>query len=448
MKKLVSVLFTLLLSSSLIGCNSKESKGYKATSNWSYYEADEEMINVTKEGVEIASINMINIPSKGIPIAGWDSSNIKMEVMYSDLSTDTFAFKEKHIPLVYRHFLGEIGHHTMSLAINGVDLNFAFDIIGNPNFHGYTCTFRNTRMQDEPIVYQTTVGYYQTVEYAGPGFADVVIDDDFVERFSGWDYPLYSVHQDMEFRNVFKKVEKRYYSRGLGLGANYYITATHADENQKDVLLYLGRMQSVAINHGYTVHHKKGVLDDELAFGQFNPYNEMWNEMNSSIHKYGFEYTVNSKYNSYLYGTNGAFSNSTTFLANFESKFGDIGSYSLTLEDLELINTSNQPNYSSTYNVARSYLTYTKQIDVDADDGYYRIAVTMPYDIYVSVSFTKLAEGKYQLLQGSKFNFAPVLTDKRVVLQYSETEEFDNPFDKKINLSNELLYQVADSLSW
>lgn len=447
MKKLVTTLFALLLGSSLIGCNSNVASPNTSTSTFTYKAAEEEMINVTKEGVEIASIEMEKLPSKGIKIASWDSYNIQMKVMYSDLSTQSFSFKEKHIPLEYRHFLGEVGHHTLSLAINGVDLHFGFDIIPNPDFKGYKCKFYNTRGQSEALVEEVTVGYYQNAVYSGPAFEDVDINIDTVERFIGWDYSLNAIHQDMEFRNVFRNVEKRFCGRSVT--DNYHVISTSVNEDSsQSALIYLGRVQSVTINHNSPIYHEKGNAEETFAFGTFNPYNEMWNEMNESIHKYAFEYNVVPKYNTVFYGNSGAFSNSTTFLANFESKYGEIASTSLSLEDGDNINTSILPNYSTTYEMASNFVSETRNLDSNSESGYYRLAVTMSYDVYVSVSLSKVAEGRYQLLPLSKFNFAPVSETQKVLIQFSETEEFDNPLGDKLSLSNEDLFNVANGLTW
>ena len=170
--------------------------------------------------------------------------------------------------------------------------------------------------------------------------------------------------------------------------------------------------------------------------------------MNESIHQYAFEYNVVPKYNTVFYGTNGAFSNSTTFLANFESKYGEIASTSLTLEDGDNINTSILPNYSTTYEMASNFVSETRTLDSNSESGYYRLAVTMSYDVYVSVSLSKVSDGRYQLLPLSKFNFAPVSETQKVLIQFSETEEFENPLGDKLSLSNEDLFNVANGLSW
>ena len=202
MKKL-SILFIASLTTTLISCGFEQPS--ETPHSWSYTPVQEDTIRVGKEGVEIASINVINIPSSGIKIAGWDECNIELDVMYNDLTHQSFDFLEKHIPLEYRHFLGEIGHHSLSIAINGVDVTFGFDIINNPDFHGYNCKFVDTRSEGEPVIQETTVGYYQSVEYTGEDFPDEVIDDNNVKTFIGWDYSLNAIHQDMEFRNKFRR---------------------------------------------------------------------------------------------------------------------------------------------------------------------------------------------------------------------------------------------------
>ena len=65
-----------------------------------------------------------------------------------------------------------------------------------------------------------------------------------------------------------------------------------------------------------------------------------------------------------------------------------------------------------------------------------------------SVSLSKVSDGRYQLLPLSKFNFAPVIDTQKVLIQFSETEEFVNPIDDKLVLSNEDLFNVANGLSW
>ena len=90
----------------------------------------------------------------------------------------------------------------------------------------------------------------------------------------------------------------------------------------------------------------------------------------------------------------------------------------------------------------------TKTVNDDDITGYYRIGLTMAYDIYLSTSYIKLADHRYQLLQGSSFHFSPVAQSKQVVLQYSEGEIFDAPFEHRLKITNEMLYHLADSLDW
>lgn len=453
MKKL-SILFIASLVTTLISCGGVVEEQKRPTSKWTYSPAEESLIRVGKEGVEIASINVNNIPTSGIKIAGWDECNIELDVMYNDLTHQSFPFLEKHIPLDCRHFLGEIGHHTLDIAINGVDVTFGFDIINNPDFHGYNCKFIDTRFADERVIQEVTVGYYQSAKYTGEDFPDENIDENNVKRFIGWDYSLNSIHQDMEFRNQFRTMEKRYYGRSFSHDdSDFHLVSTYQKDETIHALTYLGRVQCVTVNHGNAIYHEQGeTVKGELVFNKLNPYNEMWNELNEYTFTYGLDYQIVPKYNGLLYGTSGAFSNSTTFLADFDNNYrnemGEIPSGHIVLEDGSIIDNAVNPNYTKSYEVSSQYLSYTKTVNDSDITGYYRIGLTMAYDIYLSTSFIKLADHRYELLQGSSFHFSPVSQSEQVVLQYSETEIFDSPFKHQIVFTNENLYHLADSLSW
>ena len=117
------------------------------------------------------------------------------------------------------------------------------------------------------------------------------------------------------------------------------------------------------------------------------------------------------------------------------------------LED-GLVDTSVAASFSNCYATAESYLTYTKTIEDNAESGYYRIALTMSFDVYVSTTFTKLTDNRYKLEAGAKFIFAPVIQTKAVRLEFSETSSFDNPHKKQLTFSTGNLYNVANNLDW
>ena len=151
---------------------------------WSYTTAEEEPINVSKEGVDIVSISIINIPSGGIKAGCWDEYDIKFHVLYSDSTTGDFPCKVKHIPISERHYLGEIGRHYITMLVNGYETKFGFDICRNPDFSGFDCVFIDTRTSE--IIYKTTVGYYQDVTFEGELPEDLPADHDRINKFIKW----------------------------------------------------------------------------------------------------------------------------------------------------------------------------------------------------------------------------------------------------------------------
>ena len=95
---------------------------YEYPDGWSYKAANEEAIIVTKDTVEVSSIEVRGIPKTGIKVACFDEYEIYLDVLYNDASTESIRLLEKHIPIKYRHYLGEVGHHSISLAVMQVSL--------------------------------------------------------------------------------------------------------------------------------------------------------------------------------------------------------------------------------------------------------------------------------------------------------------------------------------
>ena len=411
-----------------------------------YVAPEEVAINITKVGVEVTSVEVINIPDSGIKIADWDNSNIKLHVSYNDSTTEDFDFLVKHIPLESRHYLGEIGHHSIEILVNGHSTTFGFNIINNPDFLGYTCTFIDSYSHGE--VYETTVGYYQNVTYAGPDFPEHVVGTEFIRKFIGWDYPLDNVHQDMTYNSVYRDTEKRFYGDAVAEGQNNVVsTYKDTDNDTIHALLYLGRIHRVAMNYGATVYHQNGDEAVELSFQELTLFNERWVELNKDSVSYGIRYLFDNTTGQYLFGSSTALTTSPIYLSNFENIY-DQTSCSIRLDTGAVITTSDSPNYSTVYSIASEHKDETVSVASDKETGYYRIAVVASFDAYVSVSFSKLAYGKYRLETNSKFVFAPVVASVDVCAQFSETEDFINNFDKKIELSNTMLYNVAQGLDW
>ena len=445
-KRLITLLPILLLASCSINLNSPTNDYVDPTINWSYSSPEEEAIVVTKEGVEISSIEVVDVPTNGIKIACWDEHDIKLKVMYSDNSTELFRVYEKHIPLEYRHYLGEVGHHTISLVVNASVVHFGFDITKNEEFHGYKCYFWDYRSGQAELLDEQIVGYYQSVTYQGAAFEDVTIDSDTEQVFIDWDYSLNYIHQEMNFKAQFRDVTKRYYGDSVDSVYNMLIDADKKDESTYRALSYLGRLHAVPINHGDTVYHEQGNTEEALSFTKLNPFGNKWSEMNSNIIKYGVNYNYAANYGTYLYNTTGAFGEAANVLDTFETYYS-VESKQKLLDNGELVNTSINPSFSNCYTQAEAYINETKSIDSAMESGYYRISLTMSFDVYVSANFSKVTNERYSL-SNAKYIFAPIVESKQVRLSFSESKEFDNPFDKPLNFSTETLYIIANGLPW
>lgn len=411
-----------------------------------YTDPEEVAINVTKEGVEIVSIDVINIPDLGIMVADWDNANIKLHVSYNDSTTEDFPLLVKHIPIDSRHYLGEIGHHNIEIMVNGHSTKFGFNIINNPDFHGYKCEFFDAYAGGK--VYEATVGYYQNVTYDGPSFVDHEVGDEFYRSFVHWDYPLTNVHQDMTYNSVYRDTEKRFYGDNVLEGQNQ-VVSTYKDEDDGSIhaLVYLGRIHRVALNYGQTIYHTQGDEAKELSLQDISLFNERWEQLNNDTVKYGLKYNFDSSTGQNLFGSNSALGSAPNCLSNFESIY-DNTSITVTLDTEDVVNTSSAANYQTIYSLVSAHKADTVNVTSDLETGYYRAAIVANFDAYVSVSFSKLANNKYELGRSSKYVFAPIASSLDILAQYSETEEFINNYDKKVEFSNKLLLDIAKGLDW
>ena len=408
------------------------------------YEALEEVpIIVDKDGLEIISIDVANIPAEGIPVGDWNLYGICFKVTYSNGEVHYAPFLVNHFPISTRHYLGEIGHHTVTLLIHGLETTVGFDVIKNTGFHGYTCEFRGAA---DEVLYTTTVGYYQNVEYKGPEISDKRVDDETITKFVGWDYPLENVHQNMIYKPILRDTEKRFYGDSIAVDREN-ILSTYEDGDSIRALLYLGRVHRVAMNYSDTYYHTKGDEAKELAFRPLNPYNDTWVNLNNEIVQYGVRYSIDHNTAQYLYGSNASLTSSPSFGANFDPNY-TVTSTSTVLDDGSLVDTSILPAYQSVYDTAAEYITYTSSVASDDETGYYRLAVVTSFDIYLSVGFKRLGFNKYYVDNYAQFVCSPCGEKKALMIQYSEDGNFVNTFEKKVDFSNSTLLSVASSLEW
>ena len=448
MKKKFRLLPILLFCIVIVGCkheNTSSSEEHFGHDHFVYTAAEEVPIDVKKEGCEILYINIANIPSEGIKVAKWDDYNIKFDVTYSNGTTDQFPFLTKHFPISSRHFLGEVGHHNLEMMVNGFTTKVGFDIIKNPEFNGYDCVFIDSR--DGNVIYKTTVGYYKNVVYEGEIPANQEKDKEIINTFVGWNYPLEYVHQNMVYTTHYRDVEKRFFGIGVSPTDNP-VVSTVKEDSSIFALGYLGRVLSVPINYGKTIYHIKGEEESEnLHFNKINPYSDIWNETNQSIFDNTLNYSFNSDAAQYLLGNNGSFTNNPTFLADFESMY-EITTKLMLLENGLMVYTSTNPSFKLCYDWVRNAASESKYLLANDDTGYYRLALTCSFDIYVSLEFEKLNSDKYKLSGNSKLFFSPLEDSVYLRRQFSENEEFGNYFNHKINYSNETFLNIAKSLDW
>ena len=413
---------------------------------FTFKDAEEVAINITKPGIEVTNVEVINIPDSGIKVADWDNCNIKLHVSYNDNTSEDFPFLVKHFPIETRHYLGELGHHNIEIAINNHSTVFGFNVVRNPDFKGYRCQFYDAYVQGQ--VYETTVGYYQNVTYAGQELPDHVVGTEFLRTFIGWDYPLDNIHQDMIFGSVYRDTEKRFYGDSVKEGQSHLVS-TYKDEDSGtyNVLAYLGRVHRVALNYGETIYHKHGDEQVDLSLQDLSFYNQRWEQLNKDILGYGLRYNFDNTAGQYLFGSNTGFGQGTTFLSAFESMYEQT-SYTTTLDSGLAVTTSNYPNYATVYAMASDHKADTVTVLSELETGYYRAAVVANFDVYVSVNISKLANGKFELSPNSKFMFSPIITSVDVIAQFSETEDFINTYDKKVEYSNKMFYDIALGLNW
>ena len=412
---------------------------------FNYIPAEQEFLNVSKAGADVLSITVTNIPRSGIKIAMWDTYDIKFHVTYSNNTTEDYPFLVKHFPLESRHYLGEVGRHTIELLVNGVTTRFGFDIIKNKDFKEYNCKFINSNTGK--TIYSTTVGYYQTAKFEGVTPANwEATHPDRVFSFNGWDHPLDNICQDMVFYTKWKALEKRYYGVNISGDANK-VLYTSKNGNKVNTLLYLGRVKSAPMNRSETIYYKQNDSAYTFKFNPISPYGDTWDELNNSIFNYAIKYTFNPIYGSYLYGSTIGLSKSPIFLNGIESMY-NASSKSRLLENGVLIDTSIYNSFDTCLYYASQYANYSATTLPDYETGYYRMILSADFDVYLSCAFSSLGNGKYQLEPNPKFTFSPVATSVTTYVQYSVDGEFGNQFDKYIELSNKTLYEVANKIGW
>ena len=431
----------------LTGCKNK--KNQNKAFDWGVYHDDViystptyEEIDVAKEGTAPYNIVLTGVPEEGIPQTRWDDYNIKLHCWYKDGTQADFDFKEKNIPIKDRHLLAEVGTHTFDLGFSPMPRTWEFKIIENKSWQGFKCFFFDG---SNTLIHTQTVGYYENATYNGPAIEPV----DAVEiqyRFIGWNHELTYICQDMQFKALYKSVEKRDYARKPAVANHKLIGSVEDIANQKgSTNLYLGRLQGVAGIYSNIEHLGGSNITLRVPNTDFGKY---WNEMNKVAQDHIFYREVDSKA-SYFQGSVANMLTSLNYNTVMDVRFTYPTDTTIKLEDnIDATLSANDP-YDNVLSRINPYINKVEVITVGSkDDGYYRIAVLFDVDVYLTYSYKRIGSEAYELDVYNSLTISPVIGTCRYVLQYSDSEEFKDNFNTNFEIDTETLWNYANAHNW
>ena len=444
MKKIKFLVLIPLLLTSLSGCKQEIHKEYDEA--FFYDDPIYEPLEIAHSdpNIFVLSTELLNV-YKGVKAAAWDDSEVKIRVKYSDYSIKDFDLKTKNFPLEMRHYLGEIGTHRINLIEYKWIVGMEFEIIENPDWHGYTCEFFD---KDKKFLHKEIVGYYQDVNYNGPEIPTEQDDYNYQYVFKGWDHSTKYIHQDTQFLGIYEKVEKRYYAN-MPYNTDHVGLSNFVDSNNKigNGLVYLGRVRRVPTFYS----ESQFLCANDIYFEpQFDEYGKYFNEYNENIVKYCLQYEENGHYISNVYGNPYELLNNPSFALDFDKRY-EYYSVKAFLDDKSEVSLSSRDPYDNVFDdiyrcmKTRSSMTVTK---AGNQMGYYRYAVVSSFDVYLSASFERIENHVYQISNFNEFIMAPVKDTAEVVIQFCEDDKFEQTFDSKLVISTEGLYYAAEMVDW
>lgn len=438
--KLFALIPLLFSGISLTACGEKPVKyNEKFVMDGPHYEP----VDITRDnGAYAQTITIVGIPSKGIKQVCWDDYGIKLRIYYSDGKLLDREFSEKHIPLEFRHYLGEIGHHQIEIAYGPQTLSFDFEIIKNNDWKGFTCTFFDNKKK---LVHTQQVGYYQDLEYDGPDITALKEDNDYIYRFAKWNYSTKRIHQDMQFTAVYEKHEKRIVAVTPFHTDHVGLTALVDSEHKKGSgLFFLGRIKHIATI--WTDMKELTPTEDLELPWHVVDYSMYWNTLTQDIAN-KIKVINNIEYNSLLLGSLDQLIRVPNFASSFDSryKYKGVHAYLDNGENPEL--SYNEP-YSYTINNSVGYTLLSGHVSKDELPGYYRYAVVADFDIYMSMSFTKLDKGIYEIGSFNSIIAAPVGGTFHSLIQRSDDGVFGPSDDSELYLSTHGVYAIAQMIDW
>ena len=435
----IMIMLTLFLSS----CSKKSNDKYKE--DFIFTNEQYEPINLGKDDSYISSFDLIGIPKEGIKAAAWDSYDIKLRCFYDNDTVNDYSIKVINIPLDMRHYLGEIGSHSIRLIeLNWID-SFDINIIENPDWDGFTCTYYD---RFKNLLYKEKVGYYQNSNYNGKDIPLEEEDSNYIYRFEGWKYNTNYISQDMQFIATYSKLEKTNYAI-KPYNKTYIPIVGMIDEEKKSGkgLIYLGRVTRVAAIHGDSKELDNDNITIDMNKKNFN-YSGLWQEACQNIIEQ-VKYENITDYSLSVYGSDAGIVSLPNFAESFDSRYKYDWNQKAYLENNESVVLSRKEPYEDTLNKVYGFLFNTKTITrEDNDPGFYRLAVVASFDVYVSISINKISSDQFEVGSYSEFIMSPVQDTFEFAIQYSKDNTFKNEFDNKLILSNEAIYNTCRMLDW
>lgn len=448
MKKHVIFSIFSVICLGLVGC--QKAKDKEQVEHWERYHEEYvyddpiyESIDVTVDDAYPNTITIFGIPFSGIKQASWDEYNIKIRCSYTNGKMLDYPLYEKNIPIEHRHFFGEVGTHKLELQYGLTTLSFEFKVINNENFKGYNCYFFDSK---DKLLHTQNVGYYETVRYNGPDVTVEKDSDDFSYRFAGWNRNTKFIHQDMQFKALVEKVEKRSYALKPYQNDYYSIGGLVDKESQTgSALFYLGRIHRVATMYGDSVELDN--QDVSLSFNDFD-FGSNWNKLNREMIS-KIKYVNDPDFDSSIYGSISSLISYPNFATQIPVKYNYRGGNKVYLENKDEILLSATSPYKHLSNAILEYANTSEIVKIAGNfQGFYRLAVVFDFDIYCSISIKRIGNKLYELGSENTFICCPDLLSKKCVVQFSKNGEFKDEFNTSLSLSSRTICNNANMLNW
>lgn len=441
---LFPVALVLLLLAALAGCFNQSDNGFQTP--FVCETPEYEPIDFAIKGAYATKFDVIGMPKEGVKAAAWDEYDIQLRVFYDNNRIIDYPLKMVNIPVEMRHCFGEVGVHRINFVEYKYVRGFDIKIIENPDWDGYVCKYYD---RDNNLLYSEKVGFWGTSEYKGRELPKEEEDDDYLYRFEGWGFETENIHQDMQFVAQYEKVEKRYCSEGPN-GKSYVPIAGTVDETGKhgSALIYLGRVHRVAAVHGEAKELTDADIELDMPLERFD-FPSLFREYTQNVVKYSIKYVNIPEYNQHIYGAAAQILSLANFGESFSPSYGYDWDQHAYLETTRDVIISRKDPYETAYRRVVGFLYNKETIKAEENDaGFYRLAVVGSFDVYVSVSFDRIAADQYEIGAFSEFVIAPLTDTFRYTVQYSEDEEFGSYSNRKLELTTEGLYNCARAIDW